>query len=41
VLREMLEGILKKDMHVLWLDQQMDEGFVKCLINVAFVLLEH
>ena len=37
----MLEGILKKDMHVLWLDQQIDENFVKSLIRASFDLLEH
>lgn len=41
VLREMLESILKKDMHVLWVDQTIDEGFIKVIIKASFDLLEH
>lgn len=40
-LREMLESILNKNMHVLWLDQRVDENFIKCMIRASFDLLEN
>jgi|LakMenEpi03Aug12_release.lakeMendotaPanAssembly.Ray.scaffolds.fasta_scaffold239995_2 hypothetical protein len=37
----MLEGILKKDIHLLWPGQLIDESFVKCFLKASFDLLEH
>jgi len=40
-LKLLIEGVLAKDVHLLWADQQIDEDFAKCFMKTGFALLEH
>ena len=33
--------ILQQDIHLLWPEQKIEEGFVKCFLKTGFDLLEH
>lgn len=36
-----MHGIFKKKVHFIWLNQKIDEEFVKSIIKCGFELLEH
>lgn len=40
-LKLFVEGILSKDIHLLWPEQKIEEDFIKSFLKCGFDLLEH
>ena len=41
VLQLLHEKVLERGIHLLWSEQKIDAGFVSCIIDAGFDLLEH